>query len=84
MPLNYPMPATTAPVAATPAEQAEFDDINALSHFDMCRIWRGHSSGHPWFDSSKPFHIVFWQRLFGHFGGFTPEISKALSFPSET
>lgn len=62
------------------ADPAVVQEINALTHFEMCRLWRFAPSGHPWFDSSGPYAEIFKQRLFGHFNGFTPEISKSLGF----
>ena len=51
-------------------------EIDAMSHYDMCWTWRFAKSG---------YHLVkgetgqyFKDRLFKHFGGFTPEISKSL------
>lgn len=49
-----------------------------MSHFEMCKMWRFAPSGHPYFDCTQPYSAVFKERLFGHFGGFTPAISKAL------
>jgi hypothetical protein len=63
----------------TDEQVAEIAKINAMEHYDMCSMWRFAPSGHPYFDSSLPFHEVFRKRLFEHFGGFTPEISKSLS-----
>jgi len=63
----------------TEEEQAEIDKINAMSHYDMCALWRFAPVGHRYFDHTKPFHEVFRKRLFEKFGGFTPEISKSLS-----
>jgi len=54
--------------------------INEMSHFEMCRIWRFEKSGSIYWDSTLPYFKVFEERLFNHFGGFTPGISKALSF----
>lgn len=65
----------------TPEEIKEtIDRINLMGQFEMCRLWRRAPSGHPYFDSSLPYHEVFRSRLFDYFGGFTPEISKALSW----
>lgn len=50
-----------------------------MSHFDMCSLWRFAPIGHPYFDNTLSYAEVFKARLFGYFGGFTPEISKALS-----
>jgi len=53
-------------------------EIDELSHFEMCEIWR--------FASRKNYLIngengeYFKRRLFKHFGGFTPEISKELGW----
>lgn len=55
-------------------------EINQLEHFEMCRLWRFEKTGHIYFDKSKPFAQIFYNRLFGHFGGFTPAISKRLGF----
>lgn len=64
----------------TPEEQVEIDKIKAMSQYDMCALWRFAPSGHPYFDSSKPFYEVFRKRLFEELGGFTPEISKSLGW----
>jgi hypothetical protein len=62
-----------------PEQRQTISRIIAMSHFEMCALWRSAPSGHPYFDASLPFYEVFRERLFQHFGGFTPEISKALS-----
>jgi len=54
------------------------DQINNMSHFEMCRLWRFAPPGHEYFDKTKHYYAVFRDRLFEHFGGFTPEISKSL------
>ena len=58
--------------------QEIIDQINQLSHFEMCRLWRNAPSGHIYFDKVLPYFEIFNKRLFKHFGGFTPEISKKL------
>ena len=63
----------------TPEEQAEVDKINQMSQYDMCLLWRYAPLGHPYFDTTKPYHQIYKARLFTHFDGFTPELSKALS-----
>jgi hypothetical protein len=68
-------PSTQSPSDTDPVVQK----INGMSHFEMCHLWRFAPAGHPYFDSSQPYAEVFRKRLFDHFGGFTPEISKALS-----
>lgn len=67
------------PPSLTPEEQATIDKINAMDHYEMCSLWRYASVGDPYFDITKPFAEVFRKRLFEHFGGFTPQISKDLS-----
>ena len=63
----------------TPEQERIINEINQLSHYEMCDIWRFARVGHPYFDSTLPYAKVFKERLFNHFGGFTPQISKALS-----
>lgn len=57
-------------------------DIDNMSHYEMCRMWRFQPVGvlHPYFDSTNPISDYFYDRLFKHFGGFTPEISKQLGW----
>jgi hypothetical protein len=62
----------------TPEQQKIIDGINQMPHFDMCKHWRFAPPGDSFFDPRLPYHQVFRDRLFGHFHGFTPEISKAL------
>ena len=63
----------------TPEQQEQIDIINNMSHYEMCKFHRYASLGHIFFDKRLPFSEVFKTRLFDHFGGFTPEISKKLS-----
>ena len=75
------MPPGTRPEnKMNPDEQETIDKINQMSHYDMCYLWRFAPPGHPYFDSSLPYVDVFKDRLFHHFKGFTPEISKSLGF----
>tara|TARA_R100001480_G_scaffold154611_2_gene160487 strand:+ start:549 stop:842 length:294 start_codon:yes stop_codon:yes gene_type:complete len=62
----------------TSAEQFEIEIIESMSHEEMCKLWRSAPSGHIYFDSSKPYAEIFSKRLFEHFGGITPEISKRI------
>ena len=62
----------------TPEQQATIDEINQMGHYDMCSLWRFAPSGHLYFDNTLPYADIFKERLFKHFGGFTPEISKTL------
>lgn len=61
----------------TKEEQKEIDIINEMSQMDMCRLWR-YSSRHIYFDMTLPYYKVFEKRLFSHFNGFTPQISKLI------
>lgn len=67
------------PVEITQEQQAEFDKINAMSREDMCRLWRNAKSGHPYFDSAKPYYAVFKAR-FDQLGGFNAVISKKIGW----
>ncbi len=82
-----PIAPTVSPVVSvvlepvlTPEQQRVIDQINAMSHFDMCKLWRHAPVGHAYLDSTTPYAEVFQKRLFEHFGGFTPEISKAVGW----
>ena len=61
----------------TDEEQKTIEHINQMSQTEMASLWRHASSGHLYFDRTKPFFKVFDER-FKELGGFTPEISKAL------
>lgn len=56
------------------------DEIDALTHEEMCRYWRFGGGKPEWFDSTKQESTYFHDRLFVHFGGFTPEISKKIGW----
>ncbi len=51
--------------------------IDAMSHYSMCSTWRFAKSG-DWMITGEC-GTYFKERLFIHFGGFTPAISKSLS-----
>lgn len=55
-------------------------EIDALSHEEMCRYWRFGNGKAKWFDVGHPASGYFKDRLFSHFGGFTPEISKRIGW----
>jgi len=59
------------------ADAKEIERINQMSQYDMASLWRHAPSGHPYFDSSKPYYEIFKKR-FDSLGGFTPEISKSI------
>jgi hypothetical protein len=63
-----------------PEIQQEIEKINNMSHEEMARLWRFAPAGHPYFDSTKPYFKVFEKRLFEHFGGFNPQISKKIGW----
>ena len=52
------------------------EEIDNLSHYEMCQIWRFSRSGNPYL--SGEVGQYFKNRLFEYFGGFTPGISKSL------
>lgn len=54
--------------------------IDAMSHEEMCRHWRFAKVGDPLLQGEAGFY--FKSRLFDHFGGFTPEISKRIGWES--
>jgi hypothetical protein len=63
----------------SPEKQKKIDEINSMTHEDMCRLWRFAPFGCEIFQSDKPFFKVF-QKRFKEFGGFTPEISKKIGW----
>ena len=64
----------------TKEQQEVINLINEMDHRSMCSMWRFAPSGHEYFDKTKPYHKIFRKRLFDHFGGFTPEISKSIGW----
>lgn len=54
------------------------EEIDEMDHLTMCRLWRFSLTGTIYFRSDLPTAEAFKKRLFDHFGGFTPEISKEL------
>ena len=52
-------------------------EIDALSQFEMCRLWRFAPPGHPFFQGEigEYFHKKLKEK-----GGMTPEISKDLGW----
>jgi len=59
----------------TPELKAQIDSMN---HYDLCRTWRFSPSGGNLLSGETGQY--FKKRLFEHFGGFTPEISKRLGW----
>ena len=64
----------------TKEEQIEINRINEMSQIDMCKLWRYAPSGHIYFNKTLPYFNIFENRLFHHFNGFTPQISKSIGF----
>jgi len=63
----------------TPEElQSGKQQIAAMSHYALCRMWRFAGSGNPLLQGELGDY--FKDRLFKHFRGFTPEISKSLGW----
>jgi len=60
-----------------PTDEEEIEKINNMSQIEMAKLWRFAPSGHPYFNSSKPFFKIFKKR-FEELGGFTSTISKAI------
>lgn len=58
---------------------AALQRIENMDHYTMCRLWRFAPAGSEiYFRNDYPTGEAFTNRLFKHFGGFTPEISKSL------
>jgi hypothetical protein len=53
-------------------------EIDNMTHVEMCRHWRFDSSDSPYVQGNVGDYLR--HRLFDEFGGFTPEISKALGW----
>jgi hypothetical protein len=53
--------------------------ISTMSHIQMAHKWRFAECGDPMFDRRYPLFEAFDKR-FKEFGGFTPEISKAIGW----
>jgi hypothetical protein len=52
--------------------------IDEMSHYEMCRVWRFSETGNVMLQGEAGDY--FYYRLFKHYGGFTPEISKSLGW----
>jgi hypothetical protein len=62
--------------------KAAIERIESMDHYTMCKLWRFSPCGEEniYFRSDLPTGEAFKNRLFQHFGGFTPEISKSLGW----
>ena len=58
--------------------QKELEIINNMTHVEICRAWRHYSLGHRYF--VVPVLQTAFKKRFNSFGGFTPEISKAIGW----
>ena len=57
------------------------EEIKNMDHETMCRLWRFAPKGSEiYFRSDLPTAEAFKDRLFNHFGGFTPNISKSIGW----
>jgi hypothetical protein len=56
------------------------EEIDNLTHEEMCNYWRNGGGNPIWFDVREESSKYFHDRLFKHFGGFTPEISKKVGW----
>lgn len=54
------------------------EEIDSLSHYDMCHIWRFSDSENKMLQGEVGKY--FSDRLFNHFGGFNPKISEKLGW----
>ena len=55
--------------------------IDAMSQYDMAKLWRFAPSGHPYFDSTNgDLAEYFKNKFFNEGGGFTPRISKFIGW----
>ena len=52
-------------------------EIDALSQFGLCRLWRFAPPGHPFFQAEL---VEYFRKKLEEKGGMTPEISKALGW----
>jgi len=61
------------------AENVDFKaTIDAMSHRELCSLWRHGDSGNKLLQGEAGAYLK--DRLFNHFGGFTPEISKSIGW----
>ncbi len=58
------------------------EEIANMDHYTMCQMWRNAPIGQPniYFRNDLPTGKAFSDRLFNHFGGFTPAISKSIGW----
>lgn len=54
------------------------NDIDKMTHYELARMWRFGELGNKYLQGEVGEY--FKRRLFDHFGGFTPELSKRLGW----
>ena len=59
--------------------QKTIEDIKAMSQYQLAKLRRFAPSGHPYFDTSLPYYLVF-SETFKAKGGMTTEISKSIGW----
>ncbi len=55
--------------------------IDNMTHYELCKLWRFGKSDNELFQGEKGEYLR--DRLFNHFGGFNPEISKSLGWNTQ-
>ena len=56
------------------------DEVNNLSHEQIAKFWRYGNGKKEWYDATNPISTYFTDRLYVHFGGITPQISKRIGW----
>ena len=69
----------TNPIDTPERIKEETASINAMTQEEMASLWRFAPSGHKYFDSSRPYFVIF-EKRFKEFGGFTPAISNSIGW----
>lgn len=69
---------TPFPTKPKISRQEIYEEIYALSHIEMARLWRFAPAGHKYFDSDGLYWNIFKSR-FNQLGGMTQEISKLIN-----
>jgi hypothetical protein len=54
------------------------DKLLGMSHVELVKIWRFEGSGSPYITRESVFNIL--KEQISKFGGFTPEVSKAVGW----
>jgi hypothetical protein len=65
-------------ISMTPLAQ-DLNRISNMSHYDLAKLWRFGGSDHPYIQDPALFEAVK-DRLYNHFGGITPSISKQVGW----